>query len=154
MVKDIMTTDVTVVHPDAPVREAAELMERLHHRSLPVVDDEGRLVGIISELVLLRIALPSYTDNIPNLSFLPETDVLPAERVEDLTAAKVKDVMQTEDLPTATEEMPIAEAAHIMLTHGINTMPVVREGKLVGVVSTRDLVREIVHSKLQSGSQQ
>ncbi len=148
MVKDIMQTDVVTVHPDTTLREAAQLMETWRHRSLPVVDAESTVLGIVSESVLLRIMLPGYTDEIADLSFLPETYDFPTPDLDNLGDIRVQDIMEHETLQTVTEDMRIAEVAHIMLSQSLPSVIVVREGKLVGIVSRRDLVRALVHPKL------
>lgn len=114
-VADLMSTAVMTIHTGEPIREAHAEMEMGGVRHLPVVDDRGRLAGIVSDRDLLRVALQR-------------------------THKAVDDVM-TRGVETVTPDTPAAEAALLMLDRRISSLPVVDDaGVLVGVVTTTDLV--------------
>lgn len=119
-VKDTMRTRVVSVRPDATVEEAIRTLLAHDVSGAPVLDDEGRLLGIISEFQLLEVVYD------PNLK-----------------AAPVRDFM-TKDVITVDETALLATVANMFIMHRIRRVPVVREGQVVGVVSRRDLLRYIV----------
>jgi len=127
-VKDRMTHPVITVHPDVPIMEAREIMRREHIRRLPVVDKHGNLVGIVTEKDILNASPSSATTlSVWELNYL-------------LTKVTVGEIM-TRDVITATEDMPLEEAARIMADHKIGALPVVRDHKVVGIITESDLFR-------------
>jgi CBS domain-containing protein len=112
-----MIADLLAIRADTTVEEAIRSL--LDHRvsGAPVVDQQGRLVGIISEFQLLEAI------------YRPEVK---QEQVRDL---------MTRDVITVTEEAALSEVANLLLLHRIRRVPVVRDGRLVGIVTRRDLLR-------------
>jgi acetoin utilization protein AcuB len=103
-------------------------MEQQKVRHLPVVDKSGNMVGLVTEDDLLQ-AEPS------------DATLLSVWEIHSLlTKVKVKDVM-VKDVITTTEDMPIEEAASLLLDHKIGCLPVMRQGKLVGIITESDLFR-------------
>lgn len=134
--KDVMTAKVVTLSPDHSVRHAARIM--LDHRigGMPVIDDDGRLVGIVSEGDFLRrseLGTPAFP---------------PGEARDHVKGHswKVADLM-TSDVVVADEETPIERFAALMREHGIKRIPVMRGQRLVGVVSRADLLRSLVAAK-------
>jgi CBS domain-containing protein/gamma-glutamyl:cysteine ligase YbdK (ATP-grasp superfamily) len=121
----IMTTDVFTVHPEDLVDLAASLMEWEHLRYVPVEDREGHLVGLLSHRQLLKVTA----------------------HIDDAQSSAVHDIMITEPI-TVTPETRTLEAVEIMDRHKIGCLPVVHNGKLVGIVTEHDFV-EISKSLLQ-----
>ena len=141
--KDIMTDQPVTVFEGATAAEAAQLMHASGQGGLPVVDAAGQLLGIVDRLVLLRLILPKYAEDIGDLGFLPE-DFKPFEsRMEEIGRMLVRDVMRPSDV-RATEDTPVVEIAALMVTKQASHVPVVREGRLVGIVAVQDIVDEIV----------
>ncbi len=123
-----MTRRPITVGEDASVNEALELMHREHIRRLPVVDKEGRLVGIVSELDLLKVSpSPATTLSIYEIPYL-------------LARIKMRDIM-TRDVITVTEDTPLEEAARIMADNKIGGLPVMRGDKLVGIITETDIFK-------------
>jgi CBS domain-containing protein len=150
MVRDAMSTEVVSVRPEEPVLTAVERLLGVGRTCLPVVDDEGRLVGILSEADLLRLALPRYADFLEDAAFLPPTpELLDLARSGRLTQVAVSAIMHGGPLYTVEEDTPLVEAALLMLRHGIRCLPVLRAGKLVGMLDRQDLVRALVRPALQ-----
>lgn len=127
-----MTAEVVTTRPDAPVREATRVL--LEHRvaALPVVDDDGRLVGIVSELDLLRDRLISD----------PRSHVWPPVGDAPPPPRTVGDVM-TSDVYALTEADDAAAFAGLMAESGVKSVPVVRGERVVGIVGRRDLLRRL-----------
>lgn len=123
-----MSHDPKTVSPDTSLAEASERMRRDKVRRYPVVDQHGKLVGIISRDDVLH-ASPSVVSalSIWEMNYL-------------LTQVKVKDVM-TKKVITVTEETPLEEAARIMLEHKIGGLPVLRGDDLVGIITESDIFR-------------
>jgi len=135
-VRDVMTTDPIRVTPETRLREAARLM--VHHRvsGLPVVDDAGRLVGILSEGDFLR--QEADRDRPHGVSLL---DALFGEgELQAVSAETVAEVM-TRSVVTITPEATLGEAARVLGRRNFKSLPVVDlDGDLVGIVSRADVV--------------
>lgn len=127
-VKDRMSHPVITVTPDTPIMEAREIMRRERIRRLPVVDREGNLAGIITEKDILN-ASPSAATTLS----IWEVNYL-------LSKVKVEEVM-TREVITATEDMPLEEAARLIADHKVGALPVVRGRKVVGIITESDLFR-------------
>src|ERR1051325_8226949 len=139
---DIMTTQVISVTPDTRIAEVAWLM--LHHRisGLPVRNRDGAVVGMITEGDLLHRA---ETGPQRHASWL-ESLIAPGRLAQDYTnanARKVGEVMRTE-VVTAAPQDPISDIVRLMERHRIKRVPVVENGRLVGIVSRANLVRALV----------
>jgi acetoin utilization protein AcuB len=128
LVADRMTKHPLTISQDESLSRAHRYMQDQKVRHLPVVDKEGEMVGLVTEDDLLK-AEPS---GVTLLSVWEIHSLL--DRV------KVKDVMVREVI-TTTEDMPIEEAAHLMLEHKIGCLPVLREGTLVGIITESDIFR-------------
>ena len=147
-VKDIMTSDVVSVHPDASILEAHELIAQHNFDGLPVVDREHHLVGILTEYDLLvkgsSLHLPTFQKVLAELRvYRRDRSQLQAE-IDELKRLTVRDVMNSEPLTlpdTATfEEVVQAFRDH----HRVNPIPVVdRDRRVVGVVSRYDVLKPL-----------
>jgi CBS domain-containing protein len=123
--QEVMKRNVVSVSCDATVEETIRLLRRLDISGAPVVDGDGMLVGIISDFALLGIVYePS------------------------LRTAKVAELM-TRDVLTVDEQTPLSAIADLFIRHRIRRVPVVRDGRLVGVVSRPDLLKHVLESEPQ-----
>jgi CBS domain-containing protein len=139
----IMTRKVTTVKPDTSVVEAANIMLRCHFSGLPVVDDSGKLVGIISEGDFMRRSeIGTQRPRIRWLDFLMGAGKSALDFVHE-HGRKVGEIMTQDDLCTATEEMPLEELVRLMERQNIKRLPVVRGDMLVGIVTRSDLLRAV-----------
>jgi acetoin utilization protein AcuB len=130
-VKERMTTKVIVAAPNLPVPEALNTMHKAGIRRMPVVDKQGRLVGIVSDRDLLRASpSPATTLSVYEIPYL-------------LGQIAVKMVM-TAKVITVTGDTPLEDAARIMTDHKIGGLPVVDDGVLVGIITETDLFRLFV----------
>ena len=141
---DLMTRDVAVVHPETSLLEAVTLMARRKISGMPVLDDNGTIVGMISEGDLVRWH-EGYTERQARwLDMLADGGQLAPMFLEGIRDQhrKVKTVMGPGAV-TVTEDTPAREIAHLMHAKNIKRVPVVRDGKLVGIVARSDLVRAL-----------
>jgi acetoin utilization protein AcuB len=128
LVGDRMTKRPITITENTGIDKALELMHSEKVRRLPVLNKHGQLVGIVSELDLLKASPSSATSlSIYELPYL-------------LSKIKMRDIM-TKDLVTATEDMPLEEAALIMAENKIGGLPVMRGDKLVGIITETDLFK-------------
>jgi CBS domain-containing protein len=141
---DLMTRDVAVVHPETSLLEAVKLMAGHRISGMPVLDDAGAIVGMLSEGDLVRWH-EGYTERQARwLDMLAEGGHLAPAFLEGIREQrrKVKSVMST-GATTVTEDTPARDVAHLMHSKNIKRVPVVRDGKLVGIVARSDLVRAL-----------
>lgn len=134
-IRDLMTTDVLTIGPDAPLKEAAREMLDAGISGLPVADDGGALVGIITEADFVATEADRRVRRRAGLLRLINHD----EEIPDQERL-VKDVMTT-DLKTIGPEEDHADAARLMERERIKRLPVVEDGKLVGLISRADMLR-------------
>ena len=127
-VKDRMIKHPLTISPEESISSAHRYMEDQNVRHLPVVENSGRMVGLITEDDLLKAGPSSAT-----LLNVWEIHAL-------LMDVKVKSVM-VKDMITTTEETPIEEAAHLMLDHKIGCLPVTWKGNLLGIITESDIFR-------------
>ena len=128
LVRDRMTPRPITVTEDIGVDKALRLMHDESIRRLPVVDKHGKLVGIVSELDLLKVSpSPATTLSIYEIPYL-------------LSKIKMHDLM-TKEVITVTEDTTLEEAARIMADNKIGGLPVVRDDKLVGIITETDLFK-------------
>jgi len=149
VVRDVMHADVEYVTTTDSVHHAAEVLLTCNEGALPVVDEHHRVVGLLSETDLLALAIPSYIDAESDLSFLPRSVELPTLCSADLKGLTVGDVLRTDILALIEEDDPIVEAARIMVRQRVRRCPVVRDGKLVGVLSRRTLMDILVRPAVE-----
>lgn len=138
-----MSRRVVSVTPDTPIRIAAQLMLEHKISGLPVVDAAGGVVGIISERDLLRDD-GKGTDGSPWLKLMIAPEGL-AERPAQLRDRKVEEVMTPNPL-TVTPASSLGDACRLIEERGFKRLPVVQDGKLVGVIARADLVRALAQS--------
>lgn len=130
-VRDIMTERPMTVRPETPLRDAAVRMVRAGVEGLPVVDEQGRLVGMLGERELLGLLLGSQ--------LMGRTPPASA------SSRAVRDVM-TRQVLCVSPDQPLADVASLMSNKDVDRVPVVREGRLVGVLTRGDIVRKLIGS--------
>ena len=136
LVRDLMTDLPRTTTPDAPLRQAAAELIRTGLGALPVVDAEQRLLGLLSERELMQ--------NLLNTDVLSDgSSRHPAPPSQ--SKKTVRDVMTRQVLCVAPEQ-PVAEVAALMSHKDVERVPVVREGRLVGLLTRGDIVRKLIGS--------
>jgi CBS-domain-containing membrane protein len=140
--KDVMTERVISIAPEANVLQAARLMLQNRVSGLPVVDDNGAVLGILTEGDFLRRSELGTEKRRPRwLEFLVGPGKLAGEYVQ-ASGRKVDEVM-SRDLVTIAEDTPLDEIVHLMEKHRVKRLPVVRSGKLIGIVSRSNLMHAL-----------
>jgi CBS domain-containing protein len=143
---DVMTTPVVSVGPETSVRELAALLCEKGISGVPVVDPEGRVIGMVSETDLLhRVETGTRRQHSWWLETFASNRELAREYLKS-HGQRVADVM-TAPVIGVTEEMPLNEVADILERHRIKRVPVLREGRAVGIISRANLVRALALSK-------
>lgn len=137
--RDVMTSPAVTVRPDTPVVEAARIMARRRISGLPVVDEDGHLMGIVTEAdLLLKEAGPG---GLPLVAFHaegPPPDVQPLLRRYE--GRLVGEVM-TREVVAAQEDTPLQQVAALMARKNVNRIPILRGRVVVGVVSRNDVLK-------------
>lgn len=118
----IMTTDLVSVRPNASIEEAIDILLNQSISGLPVTDDDGRLVGVITEFALLAVAY----DN----------------RVKNHTVNQ----HMTREVITVDLNDPVSRVADLCIVHRVRRVPVMLDGRLVGIIARRDVLRALVES--------
>jgi CBS domain-containing protein len=150
---DVMTTNVITVAPDASVLAVAELLANNSISGVPVVDSAGKLVGVVSEGDLLHRTETGTERRVERKrprwfeTFTGDRDL--ARSYIKSHSRTVRDIM-TPDVITVTEATELDEIANLLETKRIKRVPVLRDGKVVGIVSRSNLVRALVAAKPQS----
>ncbi|MGQ9700662.1 MAG: CBS domain-containing protein [Candidatus Bipolaricaulaceae bacterium] len=141
-VRDFLRRDLSAVELTTPVRQVITLLENSGLSSLPVVDEEGKVVGVISERDLIRALIPGYMDMLRSTSFLPGLEQL-ARRLREIADHPVERYM-TKEVVTVKLDTPDLPVADLMLRKGLKQVPVVDDqGRLVGVVRRIDLLSRL-----------
>lgn len=129
-VEDVMTREPLTIGPDVPVRTARELMRDKAIRHLPVVDPTGRLLGMLTDRDLKHAAfMPALSEQLG----------WPASR---LKAPRVRDLM-TWTVVTTTPDATLTQAGLTIFERRIGCLPVVAEGRLVGILTDRDILKAL-----------
>ncbi len=143
--KDIMKKDVVTVRPDTSIQELATLLMKNEISGAPVVDAEGALYGIVTENDLIsqnrRLHIPTVVSFLDAAIYLESSKKF-AEEVRRVTATKVADICNRKVL-TVSEDATLTDIATIMSEKKVHLLPVVRSGKVVGIVGKRDVVRAV-----------
>ena len=147
--QDIMTKEVITVHPETEIVHAAKLLLEHHINGLPVVDREGRLMGIICQDDLIaqqkKLPLPSFFILLD--SVIPLTSYKKIEKtVQKMAAITVNEAM-TADPITVGPETSLEDIATLMVQHTIHTLPVLDNDKLVGIIGKEDILRTLMSSE-------
>lgn len=138
----VMSTSVISVKPETPAMEAANIMLRHHISGLPVIDESGRLVGVVSEGDFLRrgeIGTQKKRGRWLSLLVGPGRQALDFVRAQ---GRKVGEIMTPNPL-TITEETPLEDIVRLMERNNVKRLPVMRGGELVGIVTRSNLLQAV-----------
>jgi CBS domain-containing protein len=143
--RDIMTTDILTVAPGTSISELSKMLENRKIGGVPVVDKNGRLVGVITQSDLVERArdleLPPAI-NILDLHIFLQIPSHMIHRVEKMLGTTVADCM-TANPVTVSPDTPLAKVAALMAKQKVHTLPVLEGEKLVGVIGKMDLIRAL-----------
>ena len=128
LVASRMTRDPITVNNETPIDDALKVMRENEVRRLPVVDDKGKLVGIVAEKdILYASPSPATSLSIHEIHYL----------ISRLTVAEI----MTKNVFTVTDDTPLEEAAKVMADNRIGALPVLHEGELVGIITETDIFK-------------
>ena len=132
LAKDLMRRDVFTVRGDQPIGELIDLMVREHIHGCPVVDEQDRLVGVVTQQDIFFSEVTRAAGSGQR------------EAPESVTATKLKvrDLM-TSPAVSVTEDAEVLELCRMMHRLRIHRIPVVRDGKVAGIISSLDIIREV-----------
>jgi len=144
-VRDLMTPDVLSARPEQSLGDVARMMMDKDVRALPVVDDNGSLVGMVTHRELLKYLIPDYLQKTKSGKFraMPASMAAGHQSSSDPRALPVKDVMSRAVL-CVSEDQTLSDVANLMNNKDVDRFPVVREGIVVGFLTRADLIRRLV----------
>jgi CBS domain-containing protein len=142
-VRDLMTPDVLAARPDQSLGDVARLMIEKDVRAIPVVDEGGALMGMVTHRELLRYLIPDYIHKTKSGEFRAPTKAQLQRGSADPRELPVKDVMARTVL-CLSEDQTLSDVANLMNNKDVDRFPVVREGVVVGFLTRADLIRRLV----------
>ena len=149
-IRECMKTEVVAVGPSTSVKYAAALLAEKRVGTLPIVDEEGTLLGVTSITSIVQIFLPDFVALLENIDFVKDYGALKTPSKEDCRRAANLTVTDIMNEPVAIEEdSSLIRALSVMEKHDLRDLPVVREGRLVGIASRVDIGRAFLESWLE-----
>lgn len=146
-IKDIMRTNVITVTPDTEIKEIARTLYENKISGVPVVDSDGKLVGIVSEGDLLHKETnpraPQAFGFLGAFIYFRKSIIQYESDFKKLIALTASEIM-TEKLITIEQESTIEEAASTMINNNVKRLPVTEKGKLIGIVSRMDIIKTLI----------
>lgn len=145
-IADFMTRDVTTVTPETSLRDLARILSQNRINGVPVVDDEGDLIGVVCESDLVEHNKPLHIPTVFVIldSMIPLGNPWQLEKdIKRITATTVAEIYSHPPV-TVSPDTDLSEVARIMSERKIYTIPVVERGKLVGVVGKGDILRSLL----------
>ncbi len=143
VVRDVMTPDVHTVGTEQTLGEVAQFMAERDIHAVPVVDDSGALMGMITHRELLRFLIPDYLQRTKSGEFRAPTKSQLARGSGDPRQIPVKEAMARSVL-CLSEDQTLTDVANLMNSKDVDRFPVVREGVVVGFLTRADLIRRLV----------
>ena len=145
-VKDIMTKELITVSPETEIAHATKLLLENRINGVPVTDETGKIVGILCQSDLIaqqkKLPIPSFFTFLNGL--IPLTSMKQIEKqVQKITATTVAQAM-TKNPVTVQPDTSIEEVAALMVDKNFHTIPVIDEGKLVGILGKEDVLRTLI----------
>jgi len=147
--KELMSTDVITVTGTTPVRELAKILSDNKISGAPVVDDQGRVIGVVTESDLIdqnkRVHIPTVVAILDSFLFLESPGKMEKE-LKKMTGILVEDIFAHQVI-TVQQDTPLDEVATLMAEKKVHTLPVLDGEKLVGVIGKSDIIRSIAQGK-------
>jgi len=141
--KDIMTREVITVSPDMGVDELANMLWEKKISGAPVVDNTGNLLGVVTESDLIdqtkKVHIPTVMTILDSMIFLENPAKLDKE-IKKMTGSKVGDICSADPV-TVNEETSVEEIATIMADKNVHTIPVIKNGGLIGIIGKSDIIK-------------
>ncbi|QTA38289.1 CBS domain-containing protein [Thermosipho ferrireducens] len=141
-VRDFMIRDITAVLQDENVGRVLKILSRQEITGIPVVDEDLRVVGFISENDIIRAALPSYFALLQTASFIPDLNQF-VKNLKKLSYKPVADIMSKPAI-SVKESTPLLHAADLMIRHTLKVLPVIDESeRLIGVITRMKILEAV-----------
>jgi len=149
-VKEIMSKDVNSVGPDDNVKDALAVLFKMQISGLPVIDAQGKLVGMFTEKEILSHILPTYVEQVGRFIYEEDPKSL-KKKFTELNRIKISQIMR-HDVVTTTEDVTLCEVARLMLTRKARRIPVVdKAGKVVGIIARCDVLNAFTREAEAAG---
>ena len=145
LVRDVMTAHALTVAPETTLGDVARLMVERAVRAVPVVDESGTLLGMVTHRELLRYLIPDYLQRTKSGEFRAPTKSQVQRGSADPRQIPVREAMARSVLCLG-EEQTLSDVANLMSSKDVDRFPVVREGKVVGFLTRADLIRRLIAS--------
>ncbi|MGD8456199.1 MAG: CBS domain-containing protein [Anaerolineales bacterium] len=140
IIKDWMKKDVFTIHQDASVKEAAAMMLEKRVGTLPVLDEDGILVGITTIHNILECFLPDFVAMLTNVDFIKDYGALKNPSTSSLVEVGKIPVTEFMEKPVSVEaDSGLMRALSVLHKHNLTDLPVTQDGKLVGIASRVDI---------------
>ena len=143
---DVMDRDLTAIAPDSPVSEAIEVLSRHRLTGIPVVDEEGHVLGFISEKDIIKAALPGYFEYLQDSFVIPDFGQF-QNRLRRVSLERVEKYMVRKVISFQEDDSDFY-VAMTLIKHNIKRAPVVLDGILAGMVNRADLLERIMCDEL------
>ncbi|EHL06043.1 CBS domain protein [Desulfitobacterium hafniense DP7] len=145
-VQDIMQTNVITISPNTEIREIAKLLCDHHISGVPVIDLFGNLIGIVSEGDLLHKEthprVPEAVGFLGALIYYRGVKQYESD-LKKLVALKASEIM-THEVITLDKDASIEEAASLMINHNVKRLPIMENGKMVGIITRKDVIKVLI----------
>lgn len=142
----MMVYDISAVFEDETVERVIHILSKQSVSGIPVVDDNMKVVGFISENDIIKAALPSYFVLLQSASFIPDTNQL----MKNLSRIKDKPISDFMNKPPiiVNEDDPLITAADLLIRYGLKTLPVTdKNSQLVGIIRRIDVLQSVLEGK-------
>ncbi len=142
---DIMTTKIHTVHLDTEIKALAKTFVEHNVNAMPVVDDDGKLLGMVTQTDLVEQDKPMHIPTVISLFdwvIYLESPKKFLEEVRKVTARKVGEICSKE-VVTCSPETPVATVASLMVDNKVHLIPVVENERMVGVIARLDIIRSM-----------
>jgi len=150
LARNIMTTAVVKVTTETSIGELSKVLLENKVSGVPVVDEEGTLMGIVSEADIIKdniqIQFPFYFDPLMVSSFAVDFEKY-SKDIKDYLNTKVKTIMNHR-VKTANPSTPVSEIADIMVSNKVNRVPIIdKDKKIVGIITRADIIKSMIETK-------
>lgn len=142
-VKEIMSKDIISIKPEDNAQEALELLFKMQISGLPVIDAQGKIVGMFTEKEVISAILPTYVAKVGRFIYQENPKVV-KQKIHALHTTKAANIMRKEVI-TVDEDTTLCEVARVMLTEKARRLPVLdKTGKVIGIVARGDVLKALV----------
>ncbi len=144
--RDIMSNEVVTVTEEATVKELARILAIHQISGVPVINDQGGLVGVVTESDLIfqtkKVHIPTVITILDSVFYLENPHKM-GDELKKMAAVKVKDILTSSPV-TVNEDTTLDEIATLMAEKNVHTLPVMRDDVLVGVIGKKDIIRTLI----------